>query len=110
VLLAYGVGGVGAVALITGVVLGVKAKGDYNAEFDGATPNCTNTSPPQCNAEGYTAQSNAVSLANIGTAVGIGGIVLIGAGAVLFLTAPREVVVSPTATASSAGISVVGRF
>ena len=59
---------------------------------------------------GFKAQNDAVSLANVGTALGIGGGVLVGAGVVLFLTAPKDVVVTPTATASSGGISVVGRF
>jgi hypothetical protein len=108
VLLAYGVGGAGALALITGVIVGVKAKGDYNAQIDNA--NCTDDSPPMCNDAGFAAQNDAVSLANVGTGFGVAGIVLVGAGAALFLTAPRDVVVTPTATASSAGISVVGRF
>lgn len=108
VLLAYGVGGVGAVALISGVIIGVKAKGDYNAEFDNM--HCMDVSPPECNDLGITAQNDAISLANVGTGFGVAGIVLLGAGAVLFFTAPRDVVVTPTATASSGGISVVGRF
>ncbi len=109
-ILAYSVGGVGAIALVTGVILGVKAKGDYNKQFDDG--NCIDVTPgPQClNDMGFNAQNDAISLANIGTGFGIAGAVLLGAGAALFFTAPRDVVVTPTATASSGGISVVGRF
>lgn len=113
VLLAYGVGGAGAVALVAGVVIGLKARSDYNAQLDGAAANCIEVdgeSRPICNANGFAALTNAVSLANAGTVFGVAGIALIGAGAVLFLTAPRDMVVTPMATAQSAGISVVGRF
>ncbi len=109
VLLAYGLGGAGAVALIASVGIGLKARSDWNAEIgngcykrDGKSL-CTDD-------ESLLAQGRANRLGNIGTAVGIGGGALLAAGAIVFLTAPRDVIVTPTASESSAGISVVGRF
>lgn len=108
-ILSYAVGGAGAVALVTGIVLGVKARGDYNAEFD--NNNC-DKGTGECNDVGFAAQNDAISLANVGTVAGIAGIVLVGAGAALYFTAPKAetVAVTPTATATSAGIALVGRF
>jgi hypothetical protein len=108
VIAAYVIGGVGVLALTTGVLLGVKANGDYDAQI--ANGNCTAGSPPMCNMEGYQGQLDAVSLANIGTGFGIGGLALMVAGAVVFVTAPKDVVVTPTVTSQSAGLAVVGRF
>lgn len=111
VVAAYTLGGVGAASLITGVVLGLVAKSRYDAEFTGQPPNCVKSADgPQCNPEGYRNQGDAITMANIGTVFGIGGLALIGAGAVVYLTAPRDVVVIPTATAQAGGLAVVGRF
>lgn len=108
-ILSFAVAGVGGVALLTGIVLGVKARGDYNAEFD--NNNCSEETG-ECNDVGFAAQNDAISLANVGTVAGIAGIVLVGAGAALYFTAPKSetVAVTPTATATSAGIALVGRF
>jgi hypothetical protein len=49
--------------------------------------------------------------ADIATGFGIGGGVLVAAGIIVYLTAPRTpVTVAPTASASTVGISVLGRF
>jgi len=108
VILAYGVGGAGVVALAAGILVGVKARSDYNAQFDNM--HCTDGPTSMCDDVGLQAQNDARSLANVGTVLGISGAALVGAGVVLWLTAPRDVVVTPTATAQAAGISVVGRF
>lgn len=105
---AYSLGGIGVASLTTGIVLGVLAHGDYRAQIDAG--HCTDGSPPTCDEIGYTAQKDAVALANIGTGFGVAGLALIGAGAVVFLTAPRDVAVSPTVTERSAGLTIVGRF
>jgi tetratricopeptide (TPR) repeat protein len=115
VLAAYTLGGFGAVSLVTGVVIGITAKGRYDREFEmdptSGTANCTETaSAPQCNPDGYTNLNNAITLAKVGTVFGAGGVLLLGAGAVVFLTAPRDVIVIPTASAGSGGLAVVGRF
>lgn len=105
---AYSLGGIGVASLTTGIVLGVLAKGDYQAQIDAG--HCTDESPPHCDEIGYPAQKDAVALANMGTGFGIAGLALIGAGAVVFLTAPRDVGVTPTVSERSAGLTIVGRF
>lgn len=108
VVVAYALGGIGGATLVTGVVLGFVARAQYQAQF--SSGNCTEASPPMCNIDGFNRQNNAITLANIGTVLGIGGLVMVGAGAVVYLTAPHDVVVVPTATTQSAGLAVVGRF
>jgi hypothetical protein len=108
-LVAYTLGGVGAVSAISGVVLGISGRNKYNTELDNG--NCQDTpSGPRCNQIGYTNQKSAITRANIGTGFGIAGAALVAAGVVVYVTAPKEVVVIPTATASSGGLAVVGRF
>lgn len=108
VVLACAVAGVGAVALVTSLGLGLKARGDYNSAV---ADHCMHQSGQlQCDQTGFQAVRDAGTLADIATGVGIVGLAAIGAGAVLYLTAPREVVVTPTATASSAGLSLSGHF
>jgi tetratricopeptide (TPR) repeat protein len=107
--IAYGVGAAGALSLVSGIVVGLAAKGDYQAQFDNG--NCQDVDPrPTCTRDGLEAQNRARSLATVGTVLGVGGLALIAGGAVLFLTAPRDLVVTPTVTSQSAGVSVVGIF
>jgi tetratricopeptide (TPR) repeat protein len=111
VLVAYGVGAAGALSLVSGVVVGLRARGDYNAQFEGAMPNCVDlASGPVCNEAGFAAQNDAISLANVGTVLGVVGIAAIAGGAVLYLTAPKDVAVAPSVSAQSAGVSLIGRF
>lgn len=105
---AYTLGALGGASLVAGVVTGLVAKNKYEAELENG--NCTGRDPPVCNAEGYRNANSAVTLGNISTVLGVGGLVVIGAGAVVFLTAPRDVVVIPTASAEAGGLAVVGRF
>jgi hypothetical protein len=108
VVIAYTLGAAGAASLTTGVLMGLVARSRYNAQFDSG--NCVNTSPPQCNPDGFKQQGDAVTLANVGTVFGIAGLAMIAGGAVVFLTAPRDLVVTPTASTQSAGLTVVGTF
>lgn len=109
VIAAYSLGGLGAVSLVTGVVLGITAKNKYNAEFDNS--NCMESGGVSlCNPEGYKNQGEAITRANIGTGFAAAGVVLVAAGAVVFFTAPRDTVVIPTASAGAGGLAVVGRF
>lgn len=108
VVIAYTLGGAGVASLTTGVLMGLVARSRYNDQF--TSGNCVDTSPPQCNPDGYKEQSNAVTLANVGTVFGIAGLAMIAGGAVVFLTAPRDLVITPTASAQSAGLTVVGTF
>lgn len=108
---AYAAGGVGVASMIVGGALGLVARGNYREQFDNGK--CTEDSPPRCNPEGYSEQKSAVTLANVGTGFFVGGVVLAGVGAVLFLTAPKadgDLVVTPTASTEGAGLAVVGTF
>src|SRR5512143_835447 len=108
VVIAYTLGGVGAASLATGVVMGLVGRSRYNAQIDNG--NCSNTSPPVCNPDGYKVQGEAITLANVGTVFGIAGLAMIAGGAIVFLTAPRDLVITPTASTQSAGLTVVGTF
>jgi hypothetical protein len=108
VVTAYTLAGIGAAGVVASVVMGFTAKSRYDAEFDNA--NCSSGDPPRCNPEGYANQNSAITLATIGTVVGAGGLALIAGGAVVYLTAPRDIVVIPTASAEAGGLAVMGRF
>ncbi len=109
VYLAYGVGGAGALSLVTGVVVGMIAKSRYEDQF--AIGECQDADPrPTCTAAGAQAQNRALDLASVGTVLGVGGLVLLAGGAVLYVTSPRDLVVTPSASAQSVGVSVVGSF
>jgi hypothetical protein len=109
VLLAYGLGIAGGVSMIAGVAVGLEARSDWNAEIGNG---CYRQMDEVFCSDGESelAQLRARRLGHVGTALGVGGFALLAAGAIVFMTAPRDVAVTPTATASSAGISVVGRF
>lgn len=109
VYLAYGLGAGGVLALASGVLVGVTAKGDYQAQLDNGECNLVDGSPV-CSRMGYDEQQRARRLASVGTWLGVGGIALLAAGTAVFLTAPRDLVVTPTADATSAGVAVVGNF
>jgi tetratricopeptide (TPR) repeat protein len=105
---AYTLAGLGGAGLATGIIVGVVAKGRYQDQFDNGM--CVDGDPPTCTTAGKKSQDSAISLANLGTGMAVAGLVLVGAGAVVYLTAPKDTVVIPTASASSAGLAVVGRF
>jgi hypothetical protein len=107
----------GGVLTLTGALLGYKANVDYKSQIGGPTAgrNCTdNGKEILCNAEGYKVTGQARDLGWVGTAVGVGGVVALGIGVVLWWTAPTETVqqvsIVPSLTNESAGISAVGRF
>jgi tetratricopeptide (TPR) repeat protein len=108
---AYAAAGVGLASMVTGGVMGLVARGNYREQI--TNMNCTDESPPHCNQMGFDAQNSAVTLANVGTVFFVGGVALVGVGAVLFLTAPKadgDLVVAPTASGESAGLVLVGQF
>lgn len=104
----------GAGLALTGAVLGYIADRDYQREFD--LGSCMESSPkPVCNADGYRRTSNARQLGTTGTVVGIGGLVALTGGVILWVTAPkdnaeRRVTVVPQLTNETAGLAAVGRF
>ena len=116
VLLAAGVAGAGVVALGAGGLLAWSAKGLYDEQFearDGQPPACTRpaSGPAECSDAGLAAIDRARGRSHLATAAGIGGAVLVAAGAVLYYTAPRErVTVAPVAGPGALGLAVGGRF
>ncbi len=106
------VGGVGVVALGIGGFFGLRAM----SKWDERKENCPGGA---CNATAVEAGSDAKSAANVAN-LGVGlGLVAIGVGVVLFITAPSGdkpkapttgFRVVPQATTSSGGLHVVGTF
>lgn len=106
--LAIGVGG-GASALAA-LAFSLKGRSDYNATADGS--HCMHvTGGIICDDTGDSAIAHAQRLADIGTGFAIGAGALVATSAVLYFTAPRTpVTVAPTATATSVGVTLGGRF
>jgi hypothetical protein len=104
--LAWGLGAGGGALTAGGVVVGLVARANYQHEF--TVGNCAHDDAGHsvCNSTGLTNQRNAITLANVGTGVGVAGIALGAAAVIVYLTAPHEVVVVPTAN----GVALSGRF
>jgi hypothetical protein len=109
-LAAYVAGGTGVVAGGIALGLGLDARSRYNSTA--GSSHCTRTGGTlACDDTGVSELDSAIRMANAGTGIGIASIVLLAGGAVLYFTAPRDsVVVTPTATSTSAGVSVSGSF
>lgn len=106
--LAIGVGAVGAAALVGSGVLGLLARSQYNSAV---ADECSQaTGELLCSGRGASRVDSATTKANIATGLAIGGGVLVTAGVILFVTAPKERLVVPTASASSVGLSYFARF
>ncbi|HEV7558508.1 MAG TPA: tetratricopeptide repeat protein [Kofleriaceae bacterium] len=106
--IALGVGGAGVVAVAASSIAIIVAHRDYTSTK--ADPNYC-TSDDSCTLDGLDKISHAQHIADVSTGLFIVGAALVAAGGVLWYTAPREhVTVAPMATATSAGVSVFGRF
>src|SRR5258708_8516569 len=103
------IAGVGAVSLAAGVAVGLVAKQSYDqAIANGCVKEGTQTA---CGFQAVSATQRAIALGNVGTVFGSAGVVLLGAGVVVYLLAPRQrVVVAPVVTPTSAGAAVALRF
>lgn len=109
--LAYGFVAAGGAAAVTSIAFTLVGRSHYNQTADG--PNCDHvTGGVICNDVGKADIKAAQHLADYyGTGFAIGSAVLLGAAAVVYLTAPRTLIaVTPTATAQSVGLVVGGRF
>jgi hypothetical protein len=107
VVMAETITALGGAGLVTGVVLGLVARSKYNTAVH---DHCVDDNPPQCDATGYTSANNAITLANVGTVFAVVGVGAIIAGGVVYFTAPKELVVTPTASAQGGGIAISGTF
>lgn len=106
---------VGAAAVITGVTIGLVARSRYNDATSGCKTNPMGDLA--CGQERYADATDARSLANAGTVIGIAGVAVVGIGAYLWLSAPadkasteRAVTLLPDVSPDGAGIAAVGRF
>lgn len=101
VVLGIGVGVGGLAGILGGVALGLTARGRYDDLI---------TCEPSCDDNERRRIDDAQRLGNLGTGFGIAGLVLAVSGVVIIATAPKDVIVAPTVTATSAGISLSARF
>ncbi|HUS33566.1 MAG TPA: hypothetical protein VMZ53_33920 [Kofleriaceae bacterium] len=100
--------GVGAGALVAGGVFGIQARGKWNDAKDacgGATCG-TQESLDRANLLGDQARSKAT----LSTVFIAGGALLAGAGIALWVTAPKSMQVTPTASDTGAGVTLSGSF
>jgi hypothetical protein len=105
--LAAGLGGGGVVAAIAGGVTGVVASKRWNRAFDAG--HC-DPDTHVCNAEGLELTASSRRYADASTVLFVSAAALVGAGVVLFVTAPREhaVIVTPAVTPDHVGLVVSG--
>jgi len=112
VLLAGGAAGLGVIALGAAGALAVAARSAYGQyEDELAARGCTAT----CSAADYAMAARhfdrAALRADLATGFVIGGGALVAAGAILYVTAPRErVTIAPSASAHAAGVTASIRF
>lgn len=106
--LAAGLAGAGVIALGVAAIISLEARSDY---LDIQMAHCPTGDPPVCDSP-MSAQllTDAADRAGNATYFAVAGAVLAGAGVVVYLTAPRAIAVTPTATATSAGVEISGRF
>ncbi|MFT3697419.1 MAG: hypothetical protein QM831_30025 [Kofleriaceae bacterium] len=106
---AIATGGAGVAVWITGAVFMISAERYYNQAFTNGE--CyRGASGDLCTPAGLQRVDDARSRGNVATGMSIVGAALIATGVGLYVFAPREVEVAPTATATSAGVSLTGRF
>ncbi len=108
VVLAAGLGIGGGALVVTGTAMAFVAKSHYDSVVGAGKP-CD--AQVRCSTDAaYNKASDAVSLANTATVIGIVGLAAIVAGGVVYFTAPKEIVVAPAASAQGGGITLSGTF
>lgn len=107
-ILAYSIGGVGIATLGVGMLVGLSADRAYNRD----TASCLTGSDGSkvCDVGSQMRAISDGKLADKGTYVSVIGIAAIAAGVVLYVTAPKDLVVSPMASNQTAGLAISGRF
>ena len=97
----------GAAGVAASVGIGLYARHEWDQAFERGA--CL--PDHQCNVDGYRQTRDAASLGNIATGIGLASLAVVGAAAIVYVTAPRErVVVVPVAERHTAGVSVALRF
>ncbi len=104
------VAGGGLALLASGIVVGIVADGQYNDAVDPRN-GCMSSSAGLVCPDGQRQKAiDAGGLADVGTGLGVVGIAAIVSGAILYATAPKDLVVTPMASNRSAGLAISGRF
>jgi len=109
VYLAGAIGGAGAIGLGTALGLAISARRIYASAFD---HDCMHvTAGAVCTGNGRATIDRAGARADLATGFTIAGGLLVAAGAVVYVTAPRDAVqIAPIATSRALGLGVAGRF
>ena len=113
VILAAAIGGGGIALLGTGIAIGLVARGNYRTDLSNeiAAGHCANDDNGlRCDSIGYAKINSDTSLANVGTGFAVAGIAAAVVGAVVFFTAPRDVVVAPAISGRDASVSLTVHF
>ncbi len=106
----------GLAAVVTGVAIGLYARGVYNDQIGPGKCMRIEGGEPQCPPENQTETERAITLGNVGTVVGVVGVAAVGVGLYLWLRSPKESAVEPTLSVvpqlspESTGVAAIGRF
>ncbi|MBV8755677.1 MAG: hypothetical protein JO257_00290 [Deltaproteobacteria bacterium] len=101
--------------LLVGIGVGFLAHRKYDTQFSNGNCTMKDADHPMCNQTGYAETQNAKTLGWVGTGVGTAGLVAVGVGVALWLTAPhreaaRSVSFAPSLAPGEAGVVAFGRF
>lgn len=109
VYLAGGLGAAGAIGLGVSLGFSISAKRTYDGAFD---RDCAHTPAGiVCMGNGAATIDRAGKRADLATGFAIGGLLLAGAAAAVFFTAPsEEIQLAPVATSHELGLAIAGRF
>jgi hypothetical protein len=106
--------GSGVAAVAGGIVIGLVARSKYRNATASGCSDIPGTSLRACDEATLGAANTARTIGNIGTVVGISGLVLVATGATLWWLSPKRdehaIAIVPTLTPTEAGVAAVGRF
>lgn len=100
-------GGVGLAAIGGGAVLAVLAHGRYGAQFEGDTPHCDRVTAG-CDQAGLAATKKAARDANLAGVIAGAGVLAAAVGVYLFVSAPHDTYLYPTASDGAVGLAFGG--
>jgi len=106
VYISIGMGALAIAAFTTSFVVAKKASDDYDETFDDPMY-CTNN---VCTPKGQERIDDAQRRASLGTWIGVAGGALAVGSLVVFFTAPRDTIVTPTVSSTGGGLSFSTRF
>jgi hypothetical protein len=105
--LGLSIGAAGVAGIVVGSIFGLTAKSTYD---DALRTEC-GANPNACTPQGARDWQTASSQATVATAAFVGGGVLLGAGVILYLAAPKaSVAVEPTVGSRGGGLAMSGRW